>query len=185
MQPETQNPAKGRGFAGAQSQAGGSRTHSTAGAPLALILARLENVRRCGRGHRADCPRGHSSRGTLAIHEGASGAVLMCCHAGCTPGEVLGAVGLSVTDLFPVRLPPASPEARREAMRAAREAGWAAALPALELEAAVVEAAARRMLRDDRLTWSDLQRLARAAERIADARARLAPAPRWKPEARR
>ena len=65
------------------------------------MLDRLDKVR--GRDGRwtARCP-SHDDRGpSLSIGEGDSDAVLIHCHAGCAPDAVVGAVGLSLADLFP------------------------------------------------------------------------------------
>lgn len=142
--------------------------------PLGVVLGRLERVQRHGDAWRADCPQGHKSRGTLAIKQGDDGRVLLRCHAGCSAAEVLGAIGLSLSDLFdrpPVDHTPAGRERRREF---ASIAAWRAALPVLELEAAVVAIASERIARGLILGPDDAARVQLAHERIADARRRLA-----------
>ena len=70
------------------------------------LLSRLEGVKQSGSAKwRARCP-AHEGKGqTLSIRETADGATLVHCFAGCAVDEVVGAVGLSVSDLFPERLP--------------------------------------------------------------------------------
>lgn len=70
---------------------------------LALILDRLEGVRSTGGKHRAKCP-AHGSKGlTLAVTLGRDDLPLIHCFAGCEPEQVLAAVGLSWTDVYPPR----------------------------------------------------------------------------------
>lgn len=74
--------------------------------PLELVLEHLDGVRPVGEGYVARCPRtGHGKgRGdvtpSLSVKEGEDGRVLLNCHAGCPTGEVLVAMGLSMSDLF-------------------------------------------------------------------------------------
>lgn len=182
--PDARNPAGGRGFARVQAHSDELPAKHTAGAPLALLLSRLERVRRCGHGFRADCPRGHRSRGTLALHEAANGSVLLRCHAGCEPVEVLQALGLELADLYPERIAPATPEQRREARMRAREAEWSAALGMLAFEGRILALAASELIHCRPLAWADLQRVAVAAERIEACRDRLAPPRPWRPGAK-
>ena len=171
--PEKQNPAGGRGFLEQQTIGRGLHHNYTAGSPLGLLLTRLERVQRHGKGYRADCPRGHRSRGTLSLSESDNGAVLMHCFSGCSPADVMAALGLDLGALFPERIAPTTPEQRRQSQQWAREARWAAALPALALESMVVVVAARQTLAGDPLSTEDVQRLIVASERIDDARAVL------------
>ena len=80
------------------------------------LLARLDRVRKTGNGEWvASCPAHDSkSRQSLAISETADGRVLIHDFGGCSPAEVLGAVGLEFADLFPDRDPD----------DAGRRAGW-------------------------------------------------------------
>lgn len=63
---------------------------------------------------RSQCP-AHESRGlTLAVRETPTGVVLHC-HAGCSPAEVVESVGLTLRDLFDSELPAGyTPPPRRE-----------------------------------------------------------------------
>ncbi|MGY6517381.1 MAG: CHC2 zinc finger domain-containing protein [Lysobacteraceae bacterium] len=149
-----------------------ARRHPTAD-PVALLLDRLDNVRRAGRGWTARCPAHQDRTASLSVSEGDGGKVLLHCFAGCPAHDVVAAVGLELSDLFPVRLAPATPEQRREAARWARESRWAAALRVLSREATLVLAAAG-MLEAGPLAAEDRERLAAAVARINDARGVLA-----------
>lgn len=69
------------------------------------LISRLERVKRTGTGrYMARCP-GHEDRtASLSIRELDDGRILLHCFAGCNVGEVLGAVGMTVNDLFPERI---------------------------------------------------------------------------------
>ena len=138
--------------------------------PADVLLSRLDNARRHGNGWRADCPVGHSSRGSLSIGERDDGAVMLHCFAGCSAADVVAAAGLTLADLFPERPRDDSPEGRRAARAAFREAGWHAALGVLAMEATVVEVAAEATLRGEPMTPDDVDRVHLAANRIHDAR---------------
>jgi len=139
------------------------------------LLCRLNNARAHGpNGWRADCPNGHSSRGTLSIGEGDDGRVLLRCFAGCSAAEVMGAVGLTLADLFPEPVRESGPLARAQRREAMRQAAWAAALAVLAREAVVVHVAAEAMARGEPIAADDAERVRLAAERIQDAREALA-----------
>lgn len=80
------------------------------------VLGGLEAVKRNGSGWSARCPcPSHGQRRgdrnpSLAVSEGDDGRALVACHAGCTAEEVVGALGLSLRDLFADGSPPADRE---------------------------------------------------------------------------
>lgn len=49
----------------------------------------------------ARCPAHDDHKPSLSIGQGEDGRVLIHCHAGCSPADVLAAVGLRPADLFP------------------------------------------------------------------------------------
>ena len=49
----------------------------------------------------AKCPSHDDRRPSLSIAEGSDGRVLLHCHAGCSPEDVCGALGLDLRELFP------------------------------------------------------------------------------------
>lgn len=69
---------------------------------LEELLGRLLKVRaRQKNTWTACCPAHGDKNPSLAIKLMEDGRILLHCFAGCTPDEVIGAVGLSLTDLFP------------------------------------------------------------------------------------
>lgn len=166
--PNERNPALG----GASWNASGRRHFHVQNATAEPLLQRLEGVQKSGNGWRARCPAcgGSSRKVTIAERDG---KVLLHCFGGCKAVEVLEAVGLAWADIMPPRTWPESPEERRQARRAIREAGWASALSVLSMEAAIVQIAANKVLRDEVLDWNDYCRLVKAEERIANAKCAL------------
>ena len=68
---------------------------------LEKLLSRLDKVSGSNGRYKARCP-AHDDRGpSLAITEGDEGRLLVHCFAGCDVHQVVSAVGLELTDLFP------------------------------------------------------------------------------------
>lgn len=66
------------------------------------LLERLDGVKEGASGKwRAKCPAHDSSGLSLAIGEGDNGGILLHCFAGCDAVDVVSAIGLSLSDLFP------------------------------------------------------------------------------------
>jgi hypothetical protein len=68
-----------------------------------LLIEKLKGVQGKGPRWRAICP-AHPSKNntrTLSIFETSDGRTLLKCFAGCGVEEIVGAVGLELTDLFP------------------------------------------------------------------------------------
>ncbi len=145
-----------------------------------LLLSRLERVRRAGRGWSARCPAHQDRSASLSVTVGDDGRILVHCFAMCPIGDVLGAVGLTVTDLFPRRLADASLQARRELREAARQAQWRAALAMLAFEGRIIAIATYAALRGE-LSDADAHRVAIAAERVEDALATLTAREAYRP----
>ncbi|MBI5197930.1 MAG: DNA primase [Nitrospirae bacterium] len=79
-----------------------------------LLLAKLDGVRRTGPGRWiARCPAHDDRSPSLSIRELDDGRVLIHCFAECETVEVLGAVGLDVSNLFPPRNEDGYPPVRR------------------------------------------------------------------------
>ena len=69
------------------------------------LLRRLEGVRPLGgKRWKACCPAHEDSDPSLAIREADDGRILVHCFAGCSPGDVMAALGLSLADLYPTPL---------------------------------------------------------------------------------
>ena len=143
----------------------GRQTFHVQSATAEPLLQRLEGVQKSGNGWRAKCPACGGTSRKLTIAE-RDGKVLLHCFGGCKAGEALEAAGLTWADIMPPRHWPESPEERRQAHRAIREAGWASALSVLALEAKVALVAARQLTRWQCLSEEDDTRLAQAVERI-------------------
>ena len=65
------------------------------------FLSRLKNVSSSSKGWKACCPAHDDHTPSLSIAVGDDGRILLKCHAGCTPEQVVTAMGLSLSDLFP------------------------------------------------------------------------------------
>ena len=69
-----------------------------------LFLARLDRVRRVGAGRwMARCPAHEDRSPSLSVRELDGGRMLVHDFAGCSVEEIVAAVGLSLSDLFPPR----------------------------------------------------------------------------------
>ena len=123
------------------------------------LLSKLDKVRRTGKGTWiARCP-AHADKGpSLNIRETDDGKVLVRCFAECSVHEILDAVGLEISDLFPPRQHHGKPERRP--------------FPAVDVlrcvafEALIVITAARSIANGEALGSDDYKRLLLAAERI-------------------
>lgn len=72
--------------------------------PVQNILSRLRGVKRLPtRGWIAFCPAHNDRRRSLKIDEGRGGEALLKCFAGCTVEDILKAINLQKSDLFPRR----------------------------------------------------------------------------------
>jgi hypothetical protein len=167
--PAKQNPGWQAGAFGSSAEAHRFHAQHASAEPL---LQRLDGVQTSGRGWRARCPACEGRSRKLTVAE-VDDRVLLHCFGGCKAIEVLEAVGLGWPDIMPPRHWPETPEERRQARRAIREAGWAAALQVLSLEARVALAAARQLSRWRVLSEADDVRLSQAVERISQAAATL------------
>lgn len=72
---------------------------------LENLLAKLDGVKQCGASWMARCPAHDDSNPSLTISERANGdpGVVVHCHAGCSPEAVVGAIGMTMADLFDER----------------------------------------------------------------------------------
>jgi hypothetical protein len=69
--------------------------------PVDLILSRLPDAKRNGKGWMARCPAHDDRRASLSIGAGDDGRALIHCHAGCTAESIVAAMGLTLADLMP------------------------------------------------------------------------------------
>ncbi len=130
----------------------------------AALLSRLDRVRRTGPDKWvARCP-SHDDKGpSLAVRELDDGRTLVHCFAGCGVHEIVAAVGMELSDLFPPRplLDGRKPERRPFSAEDA--------LRCLAFEALLVYLAALETLEGKPLSDADFERLALAVARIDDA----------------
>ena len=67
-----------------------------------LILSRLDKVKRMGGNQwMACCPAHEDKSPSLSIFENHDGRILVNCFAGCGGSDVMTAIGLSLSDLYP------------------------------------------------------------------------------------
>lgn len=127
------------------------------------LIALLDKVRQTGQGRwQSRCP-AHADKGpSLSIREMDDGRVLVHCFAGCSVHEVVQALGLELSDLFPPR-ETGNTKGERRPFSAAD------ALRAVGFEALVVCAASAALATGEPLSSVDRERLLQAGERIQSA----------------
>ena len=132
------------------------------------LLTRLEKVRPTGPDRwLARCPAHEDRNPSLSIRETEGGTVLLHCFAGCGASDVVAALGLSLSDLFPKtpdynRCPPLRDYRH---VHAARQA-----LKVLDFDVLLVAVAAENLAQGIALTDDDRDALIEAAGRIRNAR---------------
>ena len=125
------------------------------------LLSRLDKVRKTGPDSFMACCPAHEDRSASLSLCDKDEKTLIFCFAGCSVHEVLDAVGLEISDLFPPRQSTGKPERRPfPAMDALRAIGF---------EALVVAAAGSTMMAGQVFTPEDRERLMLAVERIQSA----------------
>ena len=126
---------------------------------IEILLSRLQKVRGRNGSWTACCPAHADKNPSLAIRE-EGGKVLLHCFGGCTPSDVVGALGMDMTDLFPPKQQDYSkpqPKVRFYATDLLR---------AIHFESRIVAIAAMDMAKGRKLKDEDLARLQLAGERI-------------------
>lgn len=128
------------------------------------FVSRLDKVRRVGPGRYIACCPAHADKSpSMNAREVDDGRILIICRAGCSSGEILAAMGLEFSDLFPERLP----EQRYRPLKPAFPA--ADVLAALRNEALIVSVLAANQAHGTKVSMADRERAMVAAERIARA----------------
>jgi len=127
---------------------------------ISALTAQSKTVKRLRNGEvMFQCPAHKDRRASASARELPDGRFLIHCFAGCTPEEILSAVGLTFTDLFPKALGQHySPERRAFAP--------ALILQVLKSEIGIVRLIAFDMVRGKTINQTDFQRLERCAMRI-------------------
>lgn len=131
-----------------------------------MILGRLDKPRQTGRDRwRSRCPScGGGSTSSLSVGVGADGAVLLKCFKGCEVAQVVDALGLQLSDLFPPKLEAgqgAAPMKRRRLISDRQ------ALDLLHDEAQLVAIVGLNLARGVPVVDADLERVLQAAGRVA------------------
>lgn len=133
--------------------------------PTDVLLSRLDKVKPSRRpGHWiARCPAHEDKSPSLAIREMDDGRILLKCFGGCPTSDVLAALGLEFSDLYPERLP--NPSYRPE------RRPWPASdvLRCIRYECLIVVTAVADLHERGWLPEADEQRLHLAAARIQQA----------------
>ena len=128
-----------------------------------LLLSLLDKVKPTGKMRwQARCPAHADKSPSLSVRELDDGRVLVHCFVGCSVHEVVQAVGLELSDLFP-------PRELGNAKGERRPFAAADALRAVGFEALVVCAASAAMATGKPLSSVDRERLLQAGERIQSA----------------
>ena len=124
------------------------------------LLSRLEKVKQTGGGiWSASCPAHQDKSPSLRITEKPDGRILIHCFAECAPLDILMAVGLEFSDLFPERLVDHISPLRKPFPAAD-------VLEALSTETLIVAMTADRMFNNKDMTVGDWNRLRVASQRI-------------------
>ena len=127
-----------------------------------VILSQLEGVKRTGQGRwLAKCPSHEDRTASLSVRELEDGRILIHCFAGCSVHEIVSAVGMELSDLFPPR------EGDNHFTKGERRPYPAAdILRAIAFESTLVLIAAADLLAGKQFNDTDRTRLALAVSRI-------------------
>ena len=129
------------------------------------LLSRLDRVRSTGSGRWIACCPAHEDRSpSLSIRELADGRILLHDFGGCGTDDVLSAIGLTMADLFPDRLPTPDRGFRRSPKIPASDI-----LAALAYESYLISIIAMQVADKREVSDADFTRLALAARRIGSA----------------
>jgi len=132
------------------------------------ILTRLDGVRRTGAGRWiAKCPAHDDRSPSLSVRDCGDGRTIIHCFAECEPADILAALGLNWTDLYPPTThdPSFRRKFRRESVVSADDA-----LRCLSHEALIVSLVAGDIADDKQISKEDRERVVLAASRIEAAR---------------
>lgn len=142
---------------GAQRQ---SKPHYSTESPINRLLPRLDGVRQTGLcRYIARCPAHDDQRPSLSVRDLDDGRILIHCFAGCETSDVLDAVGLKFSDLFPEILGHHFKSERRPFPATD-------VLKCLQTEALVVVIASHSLCKGNILESDSIERLSLAEARI-------------------
>jgi len=69
------------------------------------FLGHFQTRKKLGAGWMVCCPAHDDGTASLAAGEGADGRIVLFCHAGCETADIVSALGLTLSDLFPAKEP--------------------------------------------------------------------------------
>lgn len=133
------------------------------------LLRRIDGVRRTGPGRWISrCPAHEDRTPSLSIKLADDGRVLVHDFGGCSVEDVLAAVGMTVADLFPDRMPDSrlSPEERRTRAEARAEHRARDLVELAAREAVICAIVAGDVIEGRGTTLADCQRARQAVETI-------------------
>jgi hypothetical protein len=128
---------------------------------IEVLVSRLDGAKRTGHGrYIARCPAHVDKNPSLSIQE-QEGNVLFHCFAGCEPENVLSAVGLTFSDLYPERITYDRP----------KQSGFNPydVLKCLVREGGIIALASAQIINGQTLSKADVDRVKLAHERLFDA----------------
>jgi hypothetical protein len=137
---------------------------ATHGDRVHRLLSRLEGIRPAGDGKwTARCPAHEDNSPSLSIRD-TGDKVLLHCFVGCHPDDILAAVGLEWSALYPDRWECAAKRPNEGAAKYVRRT--LADMDPIEVERSVLRIAAGAIERGDTLTVEDQARIELAVERV-------------------
>ncbi|MBP6815872.1 MAG: hypothetical protein KAY46_03895 [Burkholderiaceae bacterium] len=146
---------------------------------IGQLLGKLELVRKGGRGRWiARCPAHADKDPSLSVRELGDGRILIHCFAGCAAGDVLTAIGVDMSALFPDEHDRdrvgrsgnwQAPANRRDAQQGRAAIHPADALACVAADAALVAVVASDVARRRPVSEAAVQAVWRAAGRLAAA----------------
>ena len=133
--------------------------------PAEKFVQRLGKVKGRNGSWTACCPAHDDKSPSLSIREGEDGRVLVHCFGGCDVQEVLGAVGMDMSDLFPEK----QERYEGQTSKQMKPAFYATDLLRIAyFECLVVMIAAYDIRQGKKLSESDMDRLQVAQQRIEE-----------------
>jgi hypothetical protein len=129
-----------------------------------VFLSNLEGVRQTGHGRWvAKCPAHDDRSPSMAVRELDDGRILLHCFAECSPDEILDAIGMTFSDLYPEKTEGHCHHPERRPWPASD------ALRCVSFDALVVASSAATLLDGTPFSEADRERLMLAASRLQEA----------------
>jgi len=130
------------------------------------LLSKLDKVKGRNGSWTACCPHHNDGSPSLAVRHVEDGRVLLHCFAGCSVDEILGSIGMDMSDLFPENRDYDPTKSSKQV----KPAFYATDLMRIiAFEALVVSIAALDMSKGKTLNETDMERMKVAYERIQEA----------------